>query len=194
MFKFNFGFEETSNQNPAAKPCLVINAQQQHTSTKTASEDEKEPVFMVAKAVDFMPGDRTADIKTVWKKEGFELRIIQLDAITNVSDPIVKEAVERTDVETGVYEGGFKLWECAMDLVEYLVKNPSLSNQSRVLELGCGHGLPGIASLILGAKHVSLQDLNLDVLTECTTRSLIANIGKNEINSAKSKVTLVSGD
>jgi len=193
MFKFNFGFEETSSKKPA-EACLVSKTEKQLTSTKEAPEDEKESVFMVAKAVEFMPGDRYSDIKTVWKRDDFKLRIIKLDATKNVSDPIVREAVARTDVETGVYEGGFKVWECALDLVEYLVKKPSLSNKSRVLELGCGHGLPGIASLILGAEHVRFQDLNLDVLKECTTRSVMANIGVSELKTIKSRVTLVSGD
>ena len=63
--------------------------------------------------------------------------------------------------------GGFKLWECAVDLANYLCQQyqinsspvgasfcsscPPLSGSS-VLELGCGHGLPGILLMLCGAS------------------------------------------
>ena len=65
--------------------------------------------------------------------------------------------------------GGFKLWECAVDLASFLsnewqigmrlglgpMKGPTMGRTlagKRVLELGCGHGLPGIVALINGAE------------------------------------------
>ena len=39
-------------------------------------------------------------------------------------------------VEAGVYEGGRELWECAIDLVEWLAAHRRPSGT--VLELGCG--------------------------------------------------------
>ena len=61
--------------------------------------------------------------------------------------------------------GGFKLWECAVDLAQYLCKEYSLDKLvtsktdpnfelvgKRVLELGCGQGLPGIVPLLAGAE------------------------------------------
>jgi len=50
--------------------------------------------------------------------------------------------------------GGFKLWECAIDLVLYLQQNattyPIHSKFQKVMELGCGHGVPGIFALNQG--------------------------------------------
>ena len=109
MFKFNFGFEEKSNDKPSTEPCSTNKEPHLIISSKKDPEVEKEIVFMAAHAMDFIPNDRPTDINTVWKKDNFELKIIKLDATENVSDPIVKEAVARTDVETGVYEGGFKV-------------------------------------------------------------------------------------
>lgn len=58
------------------------------------------------------------------------------------------------DLIPGVYEGGRKLWEASVDLVEYLVREKIGLEGKRVLELGCGHGLPGILALQNGAKEV----------------------------------------
>ena len=47
----------------------------------------------------------------------------------------------------GLYEGGFKVWECSRDLVAFLheTEGDALPKAPlRVLELGCGHGLPAI--------------------------------------------------
>lgn len=63
--------------------------------------------------------------------------------------------------------GGFKLWECAVDLAGHLCQQYHISNSpgaasmctsspplsgSSVLELGCGQGLPGILLLLCGAR------------------------------------------
>ena len=61
--------------------------------------------------------------------------------------------------------GGFKLWECAVDLSIYLctlwsvTKDTGLSSSfgssagtKKVLDLGCGHGLPGILASCLGMQ------------------------------------------
>ena len=52
--------------------------------------------------------------------------------------------------------GGFKLWECAIDLAAHL-RHLQQSGKfqltgKRVMELGCGHGLPGIVALLAGAE------------------------------------------
>lgn len=52
----------------------------------------------------------------------------------------------------GCYAGGFKLWECSVDLIEAVRKEMQdghLSFRGKdVLELGCGHGLPGIFACV----------------------------------------------
>ena len=66
--------------------------------------------------------------------------------------------------EIGLCLGGFKLWECAVDLAQHLCKEYNLDKLissktdpnhdlvgKRVLELGCGQGLPGIVPLLAGA-------------------------------------------
>ncbi|ELU05102.1 hypothetical protein CAPTEDRAFT_228634 [Capitella teleta] len=81
-----------------------------------------------------------------------------------------------SDLKDGVYEGGLKVWECSLDLTEYLaVHGPEFTGLS-VLELGCGAGVPGIFSLQQGAKHVCFQDYNREVLEMMTAKNAFLNV------------------
>lgn len=46
--------------------------------------------------------------------------------------------VAESDLVSGVYEGGLKVWECSLDLVDYIYANASLFENKTILELGCG--------------------------------------------------------
>lgn len=61
------------------------------------------------------------------------------------------EAKKLDQLYSGVYEGGFLLWECERDGVEFLHYSGWLDNfdhipkkDMNVLELGCGSGLVGV--------------------------------------------------
>ncbi len=76
---------------------------------------------------------------------------------------------------SGVYEGGLKVWECSFDLVDYIFVNAEEFRNKTVLELGCGQGLPGIQSLLVGAHHVAFHDFNEDVIQNATKHALAFN-------------------
>jgi len=79
------------------------------------------------------------------------------------------------DVKPGVYEGGFKTWECTKDLIRFLAcPQHRLEAGSSVLDLGCGPGLAGCAALQQGC-NVVFQDLNADVLQASTSAHVHAN-------------------
>jgi hypothetical protein len=89
--------------------------------------------------------------------------------------------------ELQVPAGGFKLWEGALDLCQYLIQRYGLQHLCKdssssssassaaaagkdasssgrdslqgkaVIELGCGHGLPGIVAALGGASEVHFQ-------------------------------------
>eukprot|EP00937_MAST-01D_sp_MAST-1D-sp2_P006267 g6267.t1 len=101
-----------------------------------------------------------------------------------------------TDIITGVYEGGLKLWECAIDLSQYLwwecASAPSragapasplpplppllqLLRGSTVAELGCGHALPGVVALLCGARALHLLDYNKEVLRDVAAPNVVLN-------------------
>ncbi|KAL3238540.1 hypothetical protein MRX96_048083 [Rhipicephalus microplus] len=63
----------------------------------------------------------------------------------------VLEAAEgNLDIIPSVYEGGMKVWECSIDLTEYIENHLSIDDESKVLELGCGAGLPGLLACLKG--------------------------------------------
>ena len=82
---------------------------------------------------------------------------------------------QNSDLISGVYEGGFKIWECAFDLVEYLAESGIQLSGMRVLELGCGAGLPGLFALKNGAECVHFQDYNPEVIQFITIPNVLLN-------------------
>ncbi|CAA0816366.1 Putative methyltransferase family protein [Striga hermonthica] len=86
------------------------------------------------------------------------------------------------DLVPGKYEGGLKLWEGSLDLITALnseMKHQKLSFKGkRVLELGCGHGLPGIFACLQGSTAVHFQDFNVEVLKCLTIPNVNANLEK----------------
>ncbi|XP_037291990.2 histidine protein methyltransferase 1 homolog [Rhipicephalus microplus] len=89
----------------------------------------------------------------------------------------VLEAAEgNLDIIPSVYEGGMKVWECSIDLTEYIENHLSIDDESKVLELGCGAGLPGLLACLKGA-FVDFQDYNKQVLELITIPNAFSNIG-----------------
>lgn len=109
--------------------------------------------------------------------------------------------VATNDVQHGIYEGGFKVWESSIDLCQLLydiqysctnkcklrniennIHNTILKrlcsidiSQCNVLELGCGHALPSIVCAQYQSKHTTVQDLNVEVLQHVTIDNFISN-------------------
>ncbi|KAK5575932.1 hypothetical protein RB653_007067 [Dictyostelium firmibasis] len=98
-----------------------------------------------------------------------------------------EKLLDKTDLIPGVYEGGFKLWECSIDIINYLFEEKIDLKGKRVLEIGCGHGLPGIYCLLNGST-VTFQDYNVEVIYNLTQPNVLINGG--DVNKAK----YISGD
>ncbi|KAG0031022.1 Histidine protein methyltransferase 1 [Podila clonocystis] len=82
----------------------------------------------------------------------------------------------KSDLVKGIYEGGLKTWECALDLVAYLAENKEPYDGKKVLELGCGSALPGIYLLTQSSSvKVDFQDYNDQVLKLVTLPNVLLN-------------------
>lgn len=101
---------------------------------------------------------------------------------------------ENTDLISGIYEGGIKIWECDEDLLEFL---PSIYNDSwknkNILDMGCGHGLPGIYLLLKGINEICFQDFNKEVLDNIT-KNYINQLKENLGLNFENKIKFVDGD
>eukprot|EP00741_Cyanophora_paradoxa_P023377 tig00000254_g22583.t1 len=89
-------------------------------------------------------------------------------------------APSNSDLVPRVYEGGFKLWECATDLAGFVEETAASWKGLRVAELGCGHGIPGLVALRHGAACVHFQDYNAEVLARVTARNCALACGGRE--------------
>ncbi|KAL2436794.1 hypothetical protein ABEF95_014163 [Exophiala dermatitidis] len=81
--------------------------------------------------------------------------------------------LENGDLTSGIYEGGFKTWECALDLAslvtQYLDTNSLKPDQLQshiphdleVIELGAGSAIPSLALLRVFSQQISLSSYSL---------------------------------
>jgi len=99
-----------------------------------------------------------------------------------------------TDLVPGVYEGGLKVWECSVDLCRYFLRKDVVI-KGHVLELGCGHGLPGIWVLKQAITKsqdkavdcfVTFSDYNEFVIRDVTIPNVVINIRDSCINRLNS--------
>ena len=82
-----------------------------------------------------------------------DLQAVQLTNDEGLKDTL-KGQHSNSDLVSGIYEGGLKVWECSLDLVRFIKELPALVEGKVVLEIGCGQGLPGVMALKCGASSV----------------------------------------
>ncbi|KAB7496633.1 Histidine protein methyltransferase 1-like protein [Armadillidium nasatum] len=121
------------------------------------------------------------------------------------SSPTLKEESlleEKSDLIPDVYEGGYKIWECTWDLLQHIKEEKYDFKNCRVLDLGCGSGILGIATTLQGASEVTFQDYNEDVIKRWTIPNVVLNAenidplmaGESAKEMLNSKFKFYSGD
>ncbi|KAK9964345.1 hypothetical protein ABG768_005528 [Culter alburnus] len=98
---------------------------------------------------------------------------------------LAKTLTQNSDLITGVYEGGLKIWECTYDLLEYIDDEGETFAGKRVLDLGCGAGLLGILALKRGASKVDFQDYNSTVIEQLTVPNVFLNCEEDDETEEK---------
>ncbi|ELW64922.1 histidine protein methyltransferase 1 homolog [Tupaia chinensis] len=171
--------EPTSGENAASGQDCPLRAAD---SSRNSEPPEKEPCSKVAKE-HAVP----EDLKKVLENKVIEavpgLQHVNLSAVKTIvlkedfpgENIISKSFSFHSDLITGVYEGGLKIWECTFDLLAYLTKAKVNFAGKKVLDLGCGSGLLGIIAFKGGAKEIHFQDYNSMVIDEVTLPNVVAN-------------------
>uniref|UniRef100_A0A7C8YYA4 protein-histidine N-methyltransferase n=1 Tax=Opuntia streptacantha TaxID=393608 RepID=A0A7C8YYA4_OPUST len=145
-------------------------------------------------SVEVLPSEGSSSVKYTVEK-------VDLGVVTLLKGRVSTQEVLKlsdSDLVPGKYEGGLKLWEGSLDLVKSLDSEIQKGNLSfegkRVLELGCGHGLPGIFACLKGAAAVHFQDFNAEVLQHLTIANVNANLPDGNNGLDKGKVRYFAGD
>lgn len=117
------------------------------------------------------------------RREIFDVRV-QLMAEDDSTRSNILAGLENTDLQTNVYEGGYKTWECSLDLARFLLdRGPrkdldDLVRVNHVVELGCGSAVPTAVLWQYALREklgmvFTLADYNEDVVRLVTLPNLV---------------------
>ncbi|KAF0693608.1 Aste57867_15473 [Aphanomyces stellatus] len=168
MFRFNFGTEDDGTPAPTAAP------------PAQTSSTPKRGAMMHNTIMFNLTDDQFINVSIDATTQSSMLIVNEQHPQFVANTGELAKILTTSDIQTGVYEGGFKLWEGAVDLIQYLMRHASsfpMASQAdyRVMELGCGHGLPGIYALLQGAAEVYFSDYNKEVIELATIPNVLRN-------------------
>ncbi|CAK9436208.1 uncharacterized protein LODBEIA_P07660 [Lodderomyces beijingensis] len=201
-FKFSFADEDVASDDASAHPPQQP-PQQNHAraldSFKVAAENQPQMISFssmlqtLANVRVTFDNYTTPGGNTVYRRELFDVKhqvMTEENTDTNAIQ-LTQWLIDdnRADLQSRVYEGGFKSWECSYDLVDKLsslikqgklLSSPSSPRVVSILEMGCGTALP--ASFLVMKKFQArdkspmklvLSDFNLDALRLVTIPNLL---------------------
>ncbi|KAK0311962.1 NADH-cytochrome b5 reductase [Friedmanniomyces endolithicus] len=164
---FSFGFEDdeaddakTSPAGPSVLKAGKVQAHQAPVKEHTLEE-------LIAKLPDHLSYSTvriespTGRVLFLPKRDLYDVRV-QLLQEGPTNDDVIDQ-IGTSDLRSGVYEGGFKTWECSLDLASLLLdRGPrkdidELIRCDQIIELGAGTALP---SLVL-FQHALLNSIPL---------------------------------
>lgn len=195
---FAFGFDDAAAPAPpdsaAASPSEPLRAARELLAASAPPQsDSTWPIERITVG----GGSRAAVVELIKRVPPESAVPSLMDAETSDQRSLAGE-LAASDLVPNVYEGGFKVWECARDLLEVLHEQSSGGDGelrldgASVLEAGCGAGLPAALAMHLGARQAVLQDYNDAVLTAVTLPTFRLNALWPHVESGR--VRFVSGD
>ena len=176
-FKFNFFTEDTKDATGGSKLELSHKPVLKLDLDFLKQEQTTVPVY-TSPTIKNISGNEFAIAFEPKKAEMIEIQHLYPNSKSDEKQ-LIDWSSGPSDIVAGVYEGGFRLWEGAVDLVEYLTNQNVAFEGKSVLEIGCGIGIPGILALRKGAK-VWFQDYNTEVLECATVPHTFMNISNHE--------------
>ncbi|KAL9129771.1 MAG: hypothetical protein Q9217_001883 [Psora testacea] len=124
------------------------------------------------------------------RRELYDIRAqLMAEDVQTGMDEMSVPGLSADDIMPNIYEGGFKTWECAVDLAKYLMdKEPRFAHSGgrdmQIVELGAGTALPSLSLLkqrrrrsdssssVSPKLHLVLADYNQSVLELATIPNL----------------------
>ncbi|XP_072261537.1 histidine protein methyltransferase 1 homolog [Pyxicephalus adspersus] len=204
-FKFDFNFEETEDSKVESTGLSDLQRKGENSETSLHISEEKEVQVKSSpkneekeieeSSICCKPAvehkipqdvDRVLENKVVEQSSDLQFVNVSVVEMTLSNEDLHGEnIVSRTvtansDLISGVYEGGMKIWECTFDLLKYIEDEDVTFKGKTVLDLGCGAGLLGIVALKQKAKEVHFQDYNSTVIEEITIPNAVVNCDNGE--------------
>ncbi|XP_039255494.2 histidine protein methyltransferase 1 homolog [Styela clava] len=187
-FKFNFdvGDNDTKQKDPldAKKDKTIISNDCTSKKFPLKSNNVLE-VSDIAKCWLSKPDENLYEVDTLEVGQAISLQIVTPCDLTDQDESEKgRTGTTPSDLIPNVYEGGFKVWECTLDVLEYLSRHAeeNIFKGKRVMDLGCGVGVLGTYAICSAqAGFVTFQDFNKDVITDATGPTSLLNfkIGHN---------------
>jgi protein-histidine N-methyltransferase len=146
-----------------------------------------------------IPASSPSPAQQIPRRSLFDIRaqlMAEANPEENENDKLI-EGLDKGDLSSGEYEGGFKTWECAVDLAVYLTEKIDVAKgRWWIIELGAGSAIPSLSVLQRVLKNrteggpgvddskvggirrqervrFTLCDYNEDVLRLCTAPNVL---------------------
>ncbi|RKP21048.1 hypothetical protein ROZALSC1DRAFT_27503 [Rozella allomycis CSF55] len=128
----------------------------------------------------------------LWKRTLSDVEVDIAKNEENFADKgVVQSICDKKDLIPGVYEGGLKVWEASLDLVQYLADLDIATCEGKTcIEIGCGAGLPGIYLSKYRNCIVDFQDFNEQVLKSVTIPNILLNNNIIDTQSLEFRINL----
>ncbi|KAL2794089.1 hypothetical protein BJX66DRAFT_208265 [Aspergillus keveii] len=128
-------------------------------------------------------GDGTSTGITVARRDVFDIRaqLMVEDSAEEQNGELIA-GLEKGDIKPNFYEGGFKTWECSIDLGRLVAGEEMGDSHGHVVELGAGTAVPSLTlfaqllsrtEAVIRKTHFTFADYNSAVLRLVTLPNLI---------------------